>query len=518
MKKVISLLMVCIFMLTALVACGNNSNDETVATTVGESETLGTDEFSQPLFESAVPEDLDFEGYELLILSRQGKRINEEWYKEEVGEDILDMAIERRNSLVALQLKMTFRLEIIPNNGNWDQMVEDFNNTVLNDIATTGYYDLYSHQAFAASYNQLRGAQANLLDKERLPYFDFDLPCWNQALVNTAINGKLFYIAGDANITLYDCTLVCWHNKTLYDNVKTDSDPEDLQDLAIAGDWTYDELYRWADMRIDDASGKVCDATYGIDDFGGNFYWSLVSAWDLNFITKTSDGKLQFNLDDNVKAENALSDIRYLRNKKGVLSCTGCGNFHFTEGQTMFRLQMLYTDEEACMMIRDMDDKFCVLPIPKYSAEQKEYKTSAAFNFNLVSVLNQNDDKLRGEEASAFYQLMTELSYTDVRATYIERIVKPRFFGADDEDGTVSKSIQIFDDLMDNVVIGCTEVYTSELNNIMYLWYDGIDDKTATLAEGFERNNYSQGGIVKTREQYEAALKSFNNYMWDIEE
>ncbi len=514
MKKVIALLLVSCMLLFALVACGDNTK-ETQAPTSGSTEELGTDKFSQSLFVSAVPEELDFEEQEILIYSRPGEGPTREWYKENPENDVLDQAIVTRNELVSSRLNLTFKLELDPGNSNWDVMVQNYNQVIINDVASGHNYDMYAHQAYCAAYLNLRGCQANMMDNEIFPYFNFELPCWNSAIVDNAVNNKLLYVAGDLNLSLFDSTVLLWHNKTLYDEKKTDDDPADLQDLALAGEWTYDQLYDWASLVVDAGTDNKCDNTYGISKLPMYFYSAIPSAWDFKLVVKNADGTYSYNIIDNDKAENALTDLRALSDSKGVSKCNcEIGSVgHFAQGQLMFMTGVLYASEEANLQIRDMDDEFCILPIPKMYVDQEDYGTGASAGYNLVSVLNHPEDMIDGDAISAFYQLATELSYTDVRAVYIETIVKPRFFGVDDDAGTVTKSIKIFDKIAETTTFTIVDIYSASLRDIGWLWQDNVDRSDMTLADAFMSNENSGGGL-RTQKDYEDALASFNAFMW----
>ncbi len=518
MKKIIALVLVSCMLLFTLVACGGNNNETQPPVANGTTSDLGTDEFEQSRFPSAVPDKLDFEEEEILIYSRNGDNITREWYKENPGEDTLDQAIVHRNDTVSEKLNLTFKLELDPGHSNWDQMVINYNQVIVNDVANGHNYDMYAHQAYCAAYLDLRGCQANMMNKDIFPYFNFELPCWNAAIVDNAVNNKLLYIAGDLNLSLFDSTVLIWHNKTLYDSEKTEDDPADLQDLALAGKWTYDQLYYWASLKKDEGTGKACDNTYGVSDLPMHFYSAIPSAWGFELVKKNADGTYSYNILENTMAENALTDLRALSQSKGVASSCNCdlGSVgHFAQGQYMFLTSVLYPGEDANTKIRDMTDKFCILPLPKMYEDQESYGTGASAGYNLVSVLNHPEDLIKGDAISAFYQLSTELSYTDVRAVYIERIVKPRFFGVDDEDGTVTKSIDIFDIIASTTKFTIVDIYSASLRDIGWLWQDNVDRSDKTLADAFKSNENSGGGL-RTQEDYEKALASFNAFMWDI--
>ena len=107
--------------------------------------------------------------------------------------------------------------------------------------------------------------------------------------------------------------------------------------------------------------------------------------------------------------------------------------------------------------------------MPKYDINQKEYGTTAQDYYTLMFVIGHKSD-IKGEAISAFLQLATEESYTGGRGYYFNRIIKPKFFGTDDSEGTVTKSIALFDIIVANIKFDYCYIYSMQLNNINHLW------------------------------------------------
>ena len=76
----------------------------------------------------------------------------------------------------------------------------------------------------------------------------------------------------------------------------------------------------------------------------------------------------------------------------------------------------------------------------------------------------------KGKAISAFLQLANEESYTGVRGYYFNRVIKPKFFGTDDSEGTVTKSIALFDIIISNIEFDFMTIYSMPLNNVNHLW------------------------------------------------
>ena len=240
MKRVICLLLIACFMVAALASCGGKGDENVGSDSNGENangavETTEkpTNEFGEETFTSVVPVDtLDFGGETLKILHRNHITVQREWYKE-VPEDDLDEVITMRNEAVAETLNLTIAYEAIASS-DYDECLDAFTTAIKEDVEIDLHnYDIVANYAYAGANVAVRDYIANLADKDVFPYFEFTLPCWNQAIVNTTmINGKLFYITGDINLSTFDKTMVVFLNKAMYNEKKNADDPEDLQDQS----------------------------------------------------------------------------------------------------------------------------------------------------------------------------------------------------------------------------------------------------------------------------------------------
>ena len=491
-KRILAILLVCVFIGTALVGCSKKKGTGTGADATdgsgGDQQATETQKetniYGEPSFTGVVPTDeLDFEGEELTVMHRSGEIIVREWHKES-PEDELDEAVAMRNAAVEETLNVDIVYEVVQW-GSYDESATRFNNMVLQDV-TGGlhYYDIVANFAYSAAYPIIRDCNADLRDKELFPYFDFSLPCWNQAIVQrTTINDRLFYVAGDINISLFDSAMVIWYNKTLYDKKRETTDPENVQDLALGGQWTYDELYRWATRLYENSNGE--EGRQGDDTYGyctgkrgsGNPCPAdaIPHAWDLSFLNTLNDGTHEFNVVGNTKAEDALVKFNNLFDATGTCEAMGSVT-NFAAGCYVFYASVIYPGKDSNMIIREMDDKYGLLPMPKYDVDQEQYGTTATDGYSLMTVLDHSQSEIatKGEAASAYLQLATEESYTSVRGYYFNRIIKPKYFGTDDSEGTVTKSIALFDIIVANIEFEFWNIYSAQLNNIAWLWRDTV--------------------------------------------
>ena len=450
-----------------------------------------------------VPSDgLDFGGESLTVLHRNSMALQREWYKD-VIEDDLDEIIAIRNEAVSENLNLNIQYIPMASSGYWD-CLEQFTAAIKEDVDYDfHYYDIVANYAYTGADLEVRDYIANLADNETFPYFDFSLPCWNQSIVeSTYVNNKLYYITGDLNLSTFDKTMVVFFNKTMYNDKKTTKDPEDLQDLAlegydfeanggkgagVAGGFTYDDLYRWSSVfeESNGIYGNQHDDFHAISSAYSSIPLdSLPYAWNLDYVVTNHDGSHSYNVVGNTKIEEAIVKAKNLLNSSlpsavGVSNHDNTGNCslggysepisHFAADKSIFALHLLYSNETDNIMIREMNSEYGLLPMPKYDSNQLDYGTTAHDSYTLMTVIDHSNSSVptKGEEISAYLQCSTEVSYATVRRYYIEGIVKPKYFGTDDSNGSVTKSIQIFNIIADNVEFDFLSVYAPQLNGIL---------------------------------------------------
>ena len=531
MKKILSMLLILCFLLTALMACGEDPEATEGGTEAGSESATGpveqggtlasTNEYEDNEFIPAInPDEHDYDQETINILSRATVQHYREWGKEEIGDDILDQAIKARNDIVASDLNVVVNI-IRKETGSFNDYLEKFNSYIKNDVDLGLHeYDIVSAFAYGAPNAQIRDYLANMANTDVFPYFDFTKPCWNQTLVkNITINNKLYCAASDINLSIFDKTMVMWCNKTLYNELKEDDDP-DIQDLALSKNgWTYTDLYAWS-QRYEDRPNTTadCEDFYGYCMAGGTYYDVYVPGWDIQLINTANDGTHTFNIIGNSHAEECLEAIRDIMKQQGTLSKCTCGKSccdHFVGGTVLFWQDVLFGNDETNLKIREMDAEFCILPVPKYSETQPNYGTTPADNYNLITIIDhyESDVPTKGEAISAYLQHASEQSYKEVRGMYFRKIVEGKYFGVNDETGTVTKSQKLFRIILDAIEFDIGIIYSPILRDLGWLWRDNVNKQT-TLEDAFTSNNNSYTGDLRTRDQYEQCLRDFDTWIF----
>ncbi len=514
MKRIIALLLVLSFVLLTLMACTGDEN-ETEAP-INEDDTLENnghtlditnDNGDRELIMTINPDDHDYDGENIVMLIRNDEKIIREFGSssstEEINEPILT-----RNEQVATDLNLYLIPEYIGSD-NAGVCSEVFTKRITDDV-NTGMHtvDLAAHFAYYAGNVEVRERSANLLDEDLFPYFDFSLPCWNQAIAKSStVNGVSLVCAGDMTLSLFNFAYVLWHNKTLYEKVRDkQKDPKDIQDIVLTGDWTSDKLYKWSSFYENTSATDDCD-TYGLQmAWNRSVYVDICPyAWNFELMLENPDGTHSYNVVGNEKAEEAVVLFRKMRTAQGNGADHNCNTGNcFIAGNVVFREGVISYTAQETEQLRSMEDLYALIPFPKFDelqvgrtltelekklgVEDMGYYTTTQDCYSLISVLDHSESSIgtKGEEISAYLQYSTELSYKDVRGYYFEKIIRGKNFGLNDEDGTVTKSIRIFNMIVNNIQFEFWTLYSASLNNITHLFRNTTLNGTGTVESGFE--------------------------------
>ena len=412
-----------------------------------------------------------------------------------------------------------------------DQWAQTFADMIMTAVqqdydSSLNAYDVVACYGYIGLRTAYRNIWANLLDKDTFPYFDFDLICWNQGLrENGTVNGKLYLCSGDYNISLFDSTMIMWHNKDLYEELlestNNTTSPRDLQDTIIAGEWTYSELYKWAahyeNRDLDSNKGDVFGLFLQGEYYPTQPFDAIPYAWDLEFIKTNSDGTHSYNYKDNERAEKALTMFRNLWSEKGTATET-TGGPNFPSGNLLFSADCIWFSEEGNLALRNMKNRYSLTPWPKFDENQDHYATTSQDYFTTMAVIDHSEAPIptKGDVISAYLQYGTEYSYTNVRMFYFKEIVEPKYFG-NFTDGTTKKSVAIFNTIINNLEYDFGTIYAPRLESVISkCWRNNIllkaGDGSKELADTTIFQKYWDN-----HETYDKALEELDRWFGLVE-
>ena len=419
-----------------------------------------TDDFPSP-FETEPPiteGELKFDGLALTMLLPDNEPYRKEW-GQKGAQDELDEAIFMRNDEVKKELDIEILYKCVPTD------TDEFFDLALYDVLNDEHnYDIAVNDSTTMARLAVRGALSNMRDSESFPFLDFTQPCWSaSATENLTVGGKLYFTTGFFSTTMLDNVSAIFLNSTMYDKNRANTDPENLQVYANEGNWTYEEMYRMtnafsASMPNDD----VIIIDREVSDY--DIMRSFAAAFEARAMRR-SNNSWEYNLVSNSRAEDVLTRTRKLYSIEGVTQNESTQKF--VAGESLFLVTKMYKDYESNMAIREMHDKYALMPLPKYNTAQEQYKAYSG-GASFIGALGQT----HSIAVSAFLEKTAEKSHNQVLGYYFNRVVKPRYFGMDDTVGTVTHSIQAFDAIIHNIEFEFCNVYSSELGGIGNIWGD----------------------------------------------
>ena len=460
-------LLAALLMLSLLVSCGSAETAETEeADTAAQTQTeTEPEETTRANYPDDLPEK-DFGGKDYIICNQQVKQY--EIYSEELNGEACNDSVFHRN--VEIEERFNVKIGALVNETPEDVLKEA---AISGDAAFTiaGYVDYKAYVPIAA------GAALNWND---VPYVDQEQP-WHNKLANepSTINGKLFAITSDLSISALQYTYA------IFVNYKLSTDygypPEDLYRIVFDGDWTLDTFTEIVkDVWIDTDGDSVHD---GDDVHGYSMYPNCttsdvwLAALDLPVATINNDGTYSVDF----FCEKTVSALE----KTIALHTAGEGVYlkapawrqipvDFCNGKIMMT-QMYFG--ETTESLKDMEDTYGILPMPKFDENQTEYLTNAWDQYTVFSVPVTAPDT---EFVGIIYEALSAETWRSVFPAYYDTALKSRY-SADPEVA------EIVDMIMEGRQFEFSFQFGEDLQNLPYLFRKTLAAKSTDIASQYEK-------------------------------
>jgi ABC-type glycerol-3-phosphate transport system substrate-binding protein len=463
MKKFVTLFLLS-SMILSMAACGGapaaDVQDTSAADTTAAPE-VDSDGNGREFVEDSLPDDLDFGGETITILTRVGDAaVKGEFIAEEETGDIVNDAVYARN--LAVEERLNVKIETFDTDFN-----RHLNATPIirqSILAGSDDFDIVSHHLAQNVRLELEGLFVNL---RALPYLDFDQPWWNQAYSEmTTHDGKQYTAIGELSQTMISGTYAMFFNKTMFEELLP-KEPS-LYETVTNGDWTIDKMLSYTTQLYADLNGNAAadegdrfgfffcsEASLGADamiggcniqlvtkgDTAGEFVYNGSSERTVTFFEKMTqllfrDNNALRTPDNNDTMVKALSD-----------------------GKAMFTTWML----DAINNLRDMKDDFGFIPLPKFDEAQEHYLTTpgAGINFYTVPVTVKDT-----ECVSAVLEGLAILGHQDIIPTYYDTVLKSKY--TRDEE-----SAEMLDLIRENIIIDFgAQIYDQKTNPLCSIGFN----------------------------------------------
>ena len=480
MKKSLLIPLTLSLLLSSFAACGEKEPGETDAPdTVANTDTAAADtetetEETGRTLQDEVPE-LNFDGTVFRTIV-QDSTLYDIYAAEETG-DMLNDAIyyrtrdieERFNIVIAPAEELAFR---------------ELSTKILKSIrAQADEYDMIPGK------DALGGFFRNWYD---IPYVDFTKPWWPKSVARDAatVNGKMFVTVSDLCVSYAEQTWGIVFDK----DRAVDYGVDGVYDLVREGKWTIDKLMELADSVYTDVNGdgaKDENDYYGyVTADNGCLILSYFYGFDQR-LAVVEDGKVNMVLNTEKSAE-ICDKIYRLTNAQGTYKPTdssnaGIYNVFVNENALFCPMELQYVYRQ----LRDYENSYGVVPLPKWDEAQSEYYSvcDAGANVMVVPVTAQNIEMI-----GAVVEALSAYSWRSVMPTYCD-IVLNRKSARDPE------SAEMMELILDSRVIDFAYLYDGWTGWVFKL--AGMTAQEGSFASVYEKNEKAM------QNYYDKVLKLF---------
>lgn len=463
-SRMIAMLLACLMLTATLTACATSTESgetqaskQTNAVTEGEQETELTDD---------LPSDLYYNKDEIVIIS------DKEMDFEQLSGEAVDDALYTRNREV--EERLGIKLNCIEE----DNVIDKITASVSSGSTD---YDIVEELCWRTAPKFTGGY---FRDLRKTDYLDFEKLYWNQSFNDVvSYNDAQYGITGAMMLSLYRRTYVTVFNKELF----TNANQTFLYEYVENNTWTLDKQAALVPLFHQDNGNNMQDMTEDVYGFVSNDFIFVDPYWascEVEIIRKNNDGDYEWVFEPS-KLHDMAEKVLYL------YYATDDGAYiehdDYQAEQTVIKI---FSEGHAAMAtlciesleagkIRNMADEYGVVPIPKYSEQQKSYKSQMHDGFTIACIPTTVPED-RTHELSAVLEAMCSTSYKIVRPVYYETTLRTQL--AKDP-----QSAAMMDLIINNIFIDPGFVYSHSMGSFHQGFQQLVDKGQNDAISRYER-------------------------------
>lgn len=427
--RIAAALLALLMLISTLAACGGGKDTADTTTAPGGDVTTTTTAAETEAPEPTMEELLGFPAEDngnkqINILSNSNQSY--EWSLGEQNGELVNDATYLRDTMIEEYLGIKFN--IILEDGNYPAR-SAWNDKLSNTInAGDDAYDIVNSILVVTMHII---TQNLFLEGGQLPHANFDQEWWLSDMYGRyGIDDKVYCFMGDFSLSLYKDLSVIFFNRDIW---AAKNPGVDLFELVRKNEWTLDKFIELTTNMAEDLNG---DGKYEEGDmltFVGEYVplgtWQ--TAMDISVVEMNAEGvPTVTGLNERfIDAYDKLS--AYHQNTNGVL------RYNSIDDQTFLSMKGFANSSVATMCnflyatehIRDMEDDYGIIPIPKYDADQADYVSQLGTSTSAIFVPNTNKDP---ELTSKVMEALAYLGRKEVTPKYYEVALKTKY--ASDEN------------------------------------------------------------------------------------
>jgi len=476
MKRFISLILALLLTAFTLVSCADKPDGPDDVTTTADAAAASSDTPESEAVTNGLPPELSYKGETIVFVSRDSDFVRDEVSVEENDGDIIHAAIAKRNADMEERFGIIIKNEKLTGD---NYVVTNAVKKALNTNLHT--YDIVANSCYSTIMSTGDGILYNL---EKLKYLDLTAPYWSQGFNDAASIGKGQYMCtGAASLALYRLMFVTFFNRDLL----TTWGEKSLFDVVNDGEWTLDYQIRLGKQYYSDNDGSSSVTkgdTVGMISSTLSYidpYWSSCKN---PILTKTDDNWYDYSIDVDRLSTTLRKVTELFYDANSYIVTSGSDSERLNEIGQMFAggtaatatLRLCASETEY---LRDMKDKYGVIPCPKLDKDQDDYYTFLHDQFTAFGICRPVDEE-RAEMLGAVLEYMAWSSYINVVPVYYNVALKSKYM----QD---SASWEMLDKIYSGIYIDAGVLYTKVLSSVHQLPRKIVTDQVDTTASRFKQ-------------------------------
>lgn len=414
--KLVCFLLAALTLGGAMLSCGGNEktdeNKNDATQPITESATTEAKEENVSAL-SKLPGE-DYGGYVVNIILNAGddRFVDIMTEGEETG-DVMNDVVYARNRAV----EEKYNVKIV----GFSDPDQDINAVCRKEVqGGLNDYDFY----FSNSHGASLASEGFLYSLGDLPNLDLSNPWWDQAaLKGLSVAGNVYMVTGDISPTSLLTSSCLVFNKKLFQA----QDMEYPYALAAEGKWTLDRLIEMTKGLTTDVNGDgkylLGDDIFGFSSWMADSPFSLFFGAGATYASKDENDIPYVNFD--VDKISAVYDKMYQLLIEQDSYFVTSGDLYETTYQCFSNGGAYFCEitlQKIDLFLRDMNDDYGILPIPKWDEAQEAYLSCVNAAGGLIYVPNNTQDAARSGMlmealAAGAYDMVTPSIYEVITKT-----------------------------------------------------------------------------------------------------
>lgn len=414
-QNILCLLLALLAVGTTMASCGGSDNPSGKTDTQTAAGSQETEAVTESLTALQQLPTVDYGGHVVnILLNNQDDRFVDIMTDGEETGDVMNDIVYTRNRAIEEKYNVT----IVGKSDEYGVVNSTLQKEVQGGLTD---YDFY----FSNCYATTLASGGFLYVLNDLPNVDLSNPWWDKAALDgMSVGGKVYLATGDISPTALLTSSCLVFNKKLFAN----NDMEYPYEMAANGTWTLDKLVTMTKGLTKDVNG---DGKYTLgDDIFGFSSWMCDSPYSLFFgaggrFSSKDDNDIPYVNFDVDKISSIYEMLYTLILEQDSYFVTDAGKYPttyecFSNGGAYF---CEITLQKIDAFLRDMEDDYGILPIPKWDEAQEGYLSCVNGAGGFVVVPNNPED---ADRSGMLFEALAAGAYDMITPKLYEVITKTK--------------------------------------------------------------------------------------------